>query len=218
MFSGCCLKLQEVCHFLKHLYLNSNYFFHLNFVSKMFQYKFSGKKLDGLSLSLLTIDKYGITPLFFKTSLISEIFYFLNIYPGEKFKTIKKCFPHKVFIILVRYSSSGYISTHCLEEIYFFHWLLNLYIPVVEICECIEKYSKSIRKKCHKGIKQMYLLFGFWNMSLRKNISLPRSAIVLLTKSQAVGKLNQTNHFTIWCTNELHLTSSNNTTISLFLL
>lgn len=45
----------------------------------MFQYKFSGKKSDGISLSLLTIDKYGIGLLFCKASPISENCYFLNV-------------------------------------------------------------------------------------------------------------------------------------------
>lgn len=48
----------------------------------MLQYKFSGKKSDGISLSLVTVDKYGITLLFFKTSPISELCYFLNVYLG----------------------------------------------------------------------------------------------------------------------------------------
>lgn len=51
-----------------------------------------------------------------------------------------------------------------------------------------------------------------------KSVSLPKLTIVLLAKSWTVAKLNQSNHFTVWCTNELHSTSSHDTVFSLFLL
>lgn len=46
----------------------------------MFPYEFSGKKLDGISISLLTIDIYGVSHLVFKTSSILGGYLLLNIY------------------------------------------------------------------------------------------------------------------------------------------
>lgn len=64
----------------------------------MLQYKFSGKKSDGISLSLVTVDKYGIPLLFFKTSPISENCYFLNVYLGMGVNTTVKNFcPQSIY-------------------------------------------------------------------------------------------------------------------------
>lgn len=87
----------------------------------MFPYEFSGKKLDGISISLLTIDIYGVSHLVFKTSSILGGYLLLNIYTGVRVNTTRKIFPLKAFIIPCQMLQFWiYQYSHCLEEILFF--------------------------------------------------------------------------------------------------
>lgn len=75
---------------LRNIYVQRVNFLNLNFGSKLFQYELSRKKLDRISLFLLAIDKYSVTPLFFKTSSITEDCYFWNICASVRLYTAVK--------------------------------------------------------------------------------------------------------------------------------